>query len=91
MHAGSDGLVRLKGTDNLYTGEAYVSVCMECFEPFLNRYPVHSVQNYRNGKRHGLSWFPKSGRSDDSFEYKKRHMQKSVRYTDGKIQDDNEP
>ncbi|OUR73521.1 hypothetical protein A9Q78_03790 [Methylophaga sp. 41_12_T18] len=91
LYVGSDGLVKLKGTDDLYSGEAYVSVCSECFEPFLNSYPVHSVENYRNGKKHGVSWHPKSGRSDDYFDYKERHKQKSVKYSNGKMQYDKNP
>ncbi len=89
LYVGSDGLIRLKATDALYSGEAYVAVCSECFEPFLNRYPVHSVKNYRNGNKHGLFWYPKSGSLDDYFEYKERHVQKRVQYNNDKIRHDN--
>ena len=82
-----DGLVYSKNENTLFTGKAYGWVCLECREPLLGSYPVHWLGSYKNGKKHGVFWFPASGRSDDSFQYKDREIQTKVVYENGQIVD----
>jgi len=80
-----NGLAYTKETDRLYSGKIYFEVCEECSEPFLNNWPVHYIGEYKEGKKHGNFYFPKSGRQDDFFEYRKYENQKKVIYSEGEI------
>lgn len=60
-----NGLTYIQKTNQLYSGKIYFEVCEECSEPLLNHWPVHYVGEYKEGKKHGDFYFPKSGRQDD--------------------------
>ena len=84
-----DGLVYGKNENALFTGKAYMEVCQECSKPLLGYYPIHWLGSYKNGKPHGVFWFPASGRSDDTFQYKDRESQSKVVYKNGQRVDQN--
>jgi len=85
LYETSDGLVRYKTDNTVFTGEFYFATCEECSEPLLNIWPVHYAGHYKNGKKDGVFWLPKSGRSNDHFDYSERNSQKIIIYENGKI------
>ena len=87
LHETKDGLVRYRSNNALFTGKYYISTCEECSEPLLNNWPVHSAGYYKDGKKDGVFWFPKSGRSDDFFQYSDRKNQTTIVYKNGEIVD----
>ena len=80
-----DGLLYTKETNQLYSGKIYVEVCEECSEPLFNHWPVHYIGEYKEGKKHGDFYFPKSGRQDDFFEHSEYKKQKKIIYFEGEI------
>ncbi|MFW2374818.1 MAG: hypothetical protein ACN4GM_16965 [Gammaproteobacteria bacterium] len=87
LYETSDGLVRYKSNNELFTGKFHLAVCEECSEPIFNHWPVHSVGHYKNGIKNGIFWHPRSGRSDDYFNYSDRSTQKILFYENGTIVD----
>lgn len=85
LYRGDDGLVYLKSSEVIFTGHVYLAVCEECNESLLGSWPFHYVGHYKDGRMHGEFWFPKSGRSDDFFEYSDRANQRKVVYLNGEV------
>ena len=83
LYESEDGLVRYKDNDELFTGETYMLVCLECSEPLFNHYPVHFVGQYKNGLKDGIFWISSSDRQDQYFDYRKRTAQKQLIYENG--------